>query len=127
MKNLTLALLFGLFIFAGKLYAAGPYDGIWSMSYLGASVGYVSTHENNGMLLAVFLPGNNSQWEAYAGARSGDTVDLSTIVSGATAMYSVRFISENQLDANQIYCAPRMPGWRCSFPNGAILQGTKVW
>ncbi len=127
MKKFAVSLLIGLGLFTAGAQAAGPYDGIWVISYFGLPAGYYSLHEKDGTLIAVSLPDNNSSWSAYMGPRNGNTVNMSTLVSGVNGQATVTFTSDSTLNATQVFCVPRLPGWYCLLPNGATVQGTKVW
>lgn len=127
MKKFAVPILVGLGLFTTQAHATGPYDGIWTASYLGTFVGYYSVHENNGTLVAISAKGDNTLWEAYAGQRIGNTASLSTIVSGVNASLTVQFLSDSAFVATQLSCVPTLATWQCPFPNGAIIQGSRIW
>lgn len=127
MKTFAISLLIGLGLLTAEAKAAGPYDGIWAVSYFGLPVGYYSAHERDGTLIAVQLPDGNASWEAYWGPRNGNTVNMSTLVSGVNAQLTVTFTSDITFNATQISCVPVVAGWHCLYPNGATVQGYKVW
>lgn len=124
-RALLLSIVLGLLTTQAR--GAGPYDGIWIASYLGNQIGYYSVHENNGMLVAISLRGDNTLWEAYLGQRIFNVVTVSTIVSGVNATFGVQFISDSNFTATQLSCVPRLAGWNCPFADGAVIQGVKIW
>lgn len=120
----SVMIVFGLF--TADAQAAGPYDGIWAMTYTGVAFGYFTVQENNGTIVAVFLPGDFSAWEAVVGPRNGNTVDVSTIVSGVSVRITGTFTSLTTFTGTQVSCVPSA-AWNCTLPNGANFQGTKIW
>ena len=127
MKKFSVSLLIGLGLFVTEAQAIGPYDGIWEATYNGSPVGYYATHEKDGLVIAVSLARGNSSWEAFSGPRSGNTLSLSTLVSGVNFQGTVTFTSDSTFTARQVSCVPVVVGVSCSLPNGAILQGVKIW
>ena len=125
MKKLFVLLCMALGLPFAEAQAAGPYDGIWSLSYFGIPIGYYSVHENGGMLLAVSLP-DGSAWDAAVGTRNGSAVTLTWIVGNADGTASVVFPSATTLSATQTSCTPKVAGVRC-LPNGSVVQGIKIF
>jgi len=91
MKKFAVSLLIGLGLLTAEAQAAGPYDGIWVVTYFGLPAGYYSAHEKDGTLIAVGLPDDSSSWEALMGPRNGNAVDMSTLVGGVNAQVTVTF------------------------------------
>ena len=73
--------LFLLFSLSGTLYAAGPYDGIYSVIVSGVTSGYATVHEvDNKMVVIIVDPMPNTPWEPMVGTRRGNSVSLTNVV-----------------------------------------------
>ncbi|MCX7173031.1 MAG: hypothetical protein NT159_03670 [Proteobacteria bacterium] len=113
-------------LLAASAEAAGPYDGIWTISYLGTPVRYYSVHENDGMMIMLQLPTTGS-WEAFYGTRNGNAVIATTLASGVNLNASVTFTSTTTLTIKINSCVAVLAGWHCSFSAGNTLQGIKIF
>jgi len=105
-------------------WAAAPCDGVWDVRYLGSNAGYVTTHENGGVLVAGFLPATQDSWDGLIATITGNQVMLTTLVSRVDASVEVVFTSADQATATVIDCTPIA---ECDFPPGATMQLTRIF
>lgn len=138
MLKLKFLLLFKLFIaffcfFPFQLHAAGPYDGIYSISL--RSTGYVSVHEDLAtkqivvMLLNTTEPTNYS-WSAYTGIRTENSVVLDSIrgVSDVDAISRVKvvFNSDGNATVTILSCVDGI-NYECSLPPGVTFTASRIF
>jgi hypothetical protein len=120
--------------FSGAASAQSAFDGIYSLTVNGSSIGFATVQTNGSTMIAVLLPtdsgGQPSNWQALIGqitaSFSTATVNarLSTVVSGVNSTYSVSLNGTN-LTATQQSCTPKTSS--CSFANGTVVFGTKIF
>jgi hypothetical protein len=80
-KIITLFLLFALY---SPSYAAGPYDGIYAISFNGFISNYASVHETDNQVIVILVdPNPNNTWGPASGIRTGNSVTL-TEISGVS-------------------------------------------
>lgn len=111
---------------ASQSFAAGAYDGIWTVSYSGVPVAYYSIHQNGDTVVAVEL-GSSMTWGAGMGTLNGNTALCETIIGGVQVRASVTFTSPNTLTAIQESCTPVWANYYCLLPNGATVHGVKIF
>ena len=127
MKSLK-SLVLALFVISGNAIAAGPYDGVWTVSYYGSEAAYASIHERDGTLLIALLDASTSyEWEALMGTRSNTTATINTLVSDVFATFSVSFSTTTTGTVTQLTCFPKSLDTYCAFPNGAVLNINKLF
>ena len=130
-------LLFKLFVaffllFPIQLHAAGPYDGIYSISL--RSTSYVSIHENSATNQIVIMllgtePSNNA-WLASTGIRSENSVVLDSIggVSDVDAVSKVKVIfnSDGNATVTILSCVDGV-NYECSLPPGVTFTAYRIF
>lgn len=134
---LQFLLLFKLFVafflfFPFQLHAAGPYDGIYSISL--RSTSYVSIHENSATnQIVIMLLGtepSNNEWLASTGIRSENSVVLDSIrgVSDVDAVSKVKVIFNNDGNATVtiLSCVDGV-NYECSLPPGVTFTAYRIF
>lgn len=123
MKKLLLILALSL---PGVAFAAGPNDGIYNATLDGSFVFFVSIHQSGDQVIFLTLDNPPDRWEGLTGTRTGDTVPLDAVVASGSIDLTLTFNSATAATATIAACTPD-PGQTCSFPNGAILQLSKIF
>jgi hypothetical protein len=129
--SFTKRIITGVFFSAlltSNAYAAGLYDGIWEMHYGTTFIGYNSIHQNGNQIVAIPLLNSEFHWEALLGTLNDNTVTVNTLLSRGlvSSSHSVVFSSLRSFTSTQNSCTPA-PGYNCTFPDGAVITGTKIW
>lgn len=115
MKKFIAAMLFTV---STNSFAAGPYDGIWSID----PYGYVTISEKDGVMIAVinWTDTYSGYWMAYSGTRVDNKVELRSLnvpdnYTGVdvilNATNNIRFYFHSKADI--LHAIKRM-GWMCS-------------
>ena len=113
--------IFGLLtLICSNVNAEWEHDGIWYSE----NIGYFSIKENDGNAVVIRLDEKRTEWEAFLGKISGNTLKIETIASDTQAIINVTFTSEDSFSATQESCSPLVD---CSLPDGFSFQGKKVW
>ena len=123
MKKLIAA---ALLLFSSQLFAAGPYDGIWSI----APYGYATVSERDGVLVivSVYNADYGGIWTASQGMRVNNMARMTQIVGIGQSVYDLVIESDTTAKITQVSCSvPISSGYYCQFPNGYVLYATKVW
>ena len=123
MKKMLLALAFLLLPISS--YAAGPFDGIYSLNFGGTIIGYTSIHEDetNNIIAIVFdVEPFESDWDAVSGTRNGSNVTLNSIAGTVNLNISVVFNDSNSGVATINSC-----DGDCDFPNGTALNLNRLF
>ncbi len=111
--------------------AAGPYDGIWSLDEA-SELGYFVASENNGKIIIAGLSSPDSdgvrEWGAVWGDRVNNKVRLTRLIDdNIDLVIDVTFTSDTTFTFKQISCTPLKVDYECRLPNGAMLNGSKIW
>ncbi len=74
-------------------FAAGPFDGIYSINLDNNLVGYISVHENDSNMIAIMLETDpfDSTWEAISGIRNNNNANFTSIAGTIALDISVVF------------------------------------
>lgn len=135
---LKLLLLFKLFIafflfFPFQLHAAGPYDGIYSISL--RSTSYVSVHEDLVTKQVVVTLLNTTEptsysWSAFTGIRNDNSVVLDSIkgVSDVDTVSRVKvvFNSDGNATVSILSCVDGVD-YECSLPSGVTFTASRIF
>ena len=130
MKKFILFFILMFVVFSNTAFAEGEYDGIWN-----TPIGFISIHENNGMLGAILLQVGNDMtlWTVSAGVLEGNEARFRSIPltsKDPTTVIDVTFESEDIFSANAVACTPEA---LCEEFNmieeqlGWPIQGEKIW
>ncbi len=124
MKKSLLAV--ALLLLPTTSFAAGPFDGIYTMNINGL-IGYASVHENNNSMIIVTLEPspNDSTWEALSGVRNGNSATLNSILGTVNLEVSIVFIDNFNGNATIISCIGDDDD--CDFPNGTVINMNKIF
>ena len=102
--------------------AAGDYDGVWKDEInLGI---FGSFHQQGSTMIFIPLDPSTLEWEAYAGAITGTTASVSTIISEATANLEIEFTSFTEGVITIGTCSPAI---ECDFNPGDQIPIKKVF
>lgn len=115
-----ISLVFAFLLVPMTSFAAGPFDGIYSVNFNGVLGGYASIHEDDtNNMIAVLLEADpdDTTWEAMSGVRNGNNVTLQSIAGTVILDVSVSFIDSNTGTATINSCVGD-----CDFPNGSVLD-----
>ena len=126
MKKLLFSIVFLFFPIIS--YAAGPFDGIYSISIPGEpEVSYMSVHENNGNMIAIFIEPdpNDATWEALSGVRVNNSAQLKSVLGTVILDISLVFNDDQTASATIISCIPDPE--ICDIPNNTTLNMTKIF
>ncbi len=126
MKKLLFAIVFLLFPITS--FAAGPFDGIYSISIPGdPEISYVSVHENNGNMIAILIEPdpNDATWEALSGVRTNNNAQLKSVLGTVVLDISLVFNDNQTASATIISCVPDPE--ICDIPNNTTLHMTKIF
>lgn len=123
--------LFLLFISSSSLYAAGPYDGIYSVSISGFVSNYATVHEiDNKIVLVIIDPDPSNTWIAMSGSRTGNIVTLTNIpgvsASDININVTVNFNDSVASTATVNSCADGI-NYICKFPSDFTLDLNKIF
>ncbi len=129
---IILTLIFALY---GPSYAAGPYDGIYSVRVGGFFSNYASVHEVDNQIVVILVdPNPNATWEPMIGTRSGDVVSLSHIpnVSPSDINLNVTVKFDNNGTSTitataTINSCVNGAAYVCKFPIGIKLDLVKIF
>lgn len=113
-----------LLLFSSQLFAAGPYDGIWSSPY-----GYATVSERDGVLVivSVYNADYGGIWTASQGIRVNNMARMTQIVGIGQNVSDLVFESDTTVKITFVSCSvPISSGYYC-LPNGYVLYATKVW
>ena len=94
-----------LALFICKVYAIGPYDGIWIAKLNEQPVRYFTIHEHNDNSVVVILLDMKEKWEAYFGVRSGNMLlvnVLNLFDDYMSITIQINFTSTNSFQAELI-------------------------
>ena len=124
MKKILLAI--ALVLLPVNLQAAGPFDGIYSVNFNGALVGYASIHEDettNNMIAVIFdAEPLGSDWNAISGTRIGNNASLNSIAGTISLNINATFNDSNGAVATIVSCSGD-----CDFPNGTVLNLNRIF
>lgn len=123
-----LTLIFALY---DQSYAAGPYDGIYSVSVGGFFSNYASVHEVDNQIVVILVdPNPNATWEPMIGTRSGDVISLSHIPgvspSDINLNVTVKF-NNNGTSTATINSCTNGAAYVCKFPIGIKLDLVRIF
>ncbi|WP_430230818.1 hypothetical protein [Nitrosomonas communis] len=123
--------LFLLFSLSGTLYAAGPYDGIYSVIVSGVTSGYATVHEvDNKMVVIIVDPMPNTPWEPMIGTRRGNSVSLTNVVGVSSSdiqlKVTVNFNDNGPSTATIASCVNGI-SHVCLFPTGSKFNLEKLF
>lgn len=110
-----------------KVYAAGPYDGIWIAKLNERPVRYVTLYEHNDNSVVVILLDMEEEWEAYFGVRNENSLlvkALNLFDDYMSVTIQINFTSTNSFQAELISCEPF---YECDFTPGTKFTGEKIW
>ena len=107
--------------------AASEYDGIWQVDQNPGTV--ISIHENNGTMVAFVLENENMIFDTVLGTLNGSTIIASSLAdySVMSYTYKVVFTSPTTMYMEQLSCKPLYEGWECKYPNGTIINASKIF
>ena len=124
MKKMIIGLVL-LLSTSTSVIAAGPFDGIYALSFNGIEAGFASIHEKNGVMVAIALEASpfDSTWEAMLGPRNGNSARLSSVFGTVSLEIDVTFNDDNSTGtATVLSCSGD-----CDFPNGTVLNLNKIF
>ncbi len=126
MKKLFFAIIF--LISPITSFAAGPFDGVYSLSIPGESNSFVSIHENNNNeIVAIVIEPvpNDATWEALVGIRTNNSVQLNSVLGTVVLQASIVFNDDQTASVTIISCVPDTE--ICEIPNNTTLNMTKIF
>lgn len=119
-------------LFPIQSYAAGPYDGIYSVTL--RYTNYVSIRENtdNNQIVAILLGGEPSEntWSAFTGIRTENSVTLDTLrgVSDDDTVAKAKVVFDNNGNATvTILSCTDGVYYYCAYPAGISFTAQKIF
>ncbi|MDV6345397.1 hypothetical protein [Nitrosomonas sp. Is37] len=129
MKKIIALLLH--FALSNTVYAAGPYDGIYSVIVSGFISGYATVHEvDNKMIVIIVDPVPNTPWEPMIGTRRGDSVSLRSVPDVSSSDINLKVtinFNDNGPSTATINSCVNGISHVCIYPSGSQFNLEKLF
>ncbi len=105
MKKFILFFVLLFCVSSTTAFAEGEFDGIWL-----TPIGFISMHENDGILVAVQLQADARRWFPYTGVLKGNKATVTSVPfiadEDAVVVLDVEFHDDSNATATGVSCEP---------------------
>ena len=128
-KVLIVALLISVLFFIPSLtFSAdvGNIDGLWWSPVPGAESYFFMARENGGVVLLTMLDGTDMSWIAFYGTISGNSVELSSLISPGLTAFAGN-VTFNSATEAVVVITDCQPPEECVFPSNLEIPFIKIF